>query len=228
MTLIYQRIQEAFGTTSHTEIGRILGYEKQNIYKWRDGRSLPPTKTLLKIYELTNCSLHWLLTGEGEKFVSRNVTTVPKKLAPGKTAVDTSPAPELIPDTGFPTAAHRLQSIPLHGAITGQQIAQEDAYVLVPLSLVETDSVLFKIQGNDLAAEGLHDGDLLIARPAKGHHEGKIVIALLDGKTIVRHFSTTKKLALLSPIEGQQPVIKAPINSVEVQYVVTSITRSFQ
>ncbi len=79
-----------------------------------------------------------------------------------------------------------------------------------------------------MAAEGLHHGDVLIACPAVGDVEGKIVIALLSGKVIIRHFSKTKKLALLSPIEGHQPVIKAQINSVEVKYVVTSITRSFQ
>lgn len=228
MTSIYQRIQEAFGTTNHSEIGRILGYEKQNIYKWRDGKSLPPTKTLLKIYEYTNCSLHWLLTGEGEMYPTRNVTTVPRKLAPGKTVRNTAPAPEQNPETGIPTAEHKLQSIPLLGAITNQQIVQEDSRVLVPFSLVEKDSVLFRIEGDNLAAEGLYDGDLLIACPAKGKHEGKIVIALLDGKIAVRHFSTTKTLALLSPVEGNRPVIKAPLKSVEVKYVVTSITRSFQ
>lgn len=100
--------------------------------------------------------------------------------------------------------------------------------MLVPSILVESNSVLFKIEGDDLATEGLHDGDVLIACPAAGDVEGKIVIALLSGKVIIRHYSTTKKLALLSPIEGQQPVIKAPIDSVQVKYVVTSFTRSFQ
>ena len=229
MTSLYQRIQAAFQTTNGAEIARKLGFEKQNIYAWRDGRNLPTTETVLKIYEYTGISLHWLLTGEGEIYPTRNVTNVPKKLAPGKTVRNTAPAPEQNPETGVPTAEHRLQSVPLRGTISHQQIVQEDLRVLVPFSLVEKDSVLFKIEGDDLAAEGLHDGDLLIARPAKnGDSDGKIVIAMLSGKTIVRHFSGTEKLALLSPVEGSRPVIKAPLNSVEVQYVVTSITRSFQ
>lgn len=229
MTPFFKRLQEIFGTDNTAEIARQLGLERQTLYRWRDGRNIPSFENLAQITKCTNVSLHWLLIGEGEKFVSKNVTNVPKKLAPAKTPVDTARAPEQNPDTGLPTAQHRLQSIPLHGTITGQQIVQEDACVLVPLSLVSTDSVLFKIDGDDLASEGLHDGDLLIARPAaKGDGEGKIVIAQVLGKVIVRHYSATKKLALLSPIEGQRPVVKVPINSVEVKYVVTSITRSFQ
>ena len=202
--------------------------ERQTLYRWRDGRNIPSFENLAQITKCTNVSLHWLLIGEGEKFVTRNVTNVPKKLAPAKPAVDTATAPEQNPDTGIPTAQHKLKSLPLRGTIRNQQIVQEDSRVLVPLSLVETDSVLFQIEGDDLAAEGLHNGDLLIACPANGDGEGKIVIAMLTGKVIIRHYSTTKKLALLSPVEGPQPVIKAPIKSVEVRYVVTSITRSFQ
>lgn len=229
VTPFYKRLLEIFETENTAEIARFLGLERQTLYRWRDGRNIPSFENLSQITKCTNVSLHWLLIGEGEKYVTRNVTNVPKKLAPAKSTVDTAPAPEPNPDTGIPTAQHRLQSIPLRGTIQNQRIVQEDLRVLVPLSLVDEASVLFKIDGNDLAAEGLHHGDLLIARPAEnGDGEGKIVIALLSGKIIIRHYSTTKKLALLSPIEGQQPVIKAPINNVEVQYVVTSITRSFQ
>lgn len=228
MTSLYKRIQEAFGTTNGAEIGRQLGFEKQNVYAWRDGRGMPTTETILKIYECTGISLHWLLTGEGEKFAKKSVTNVTKSLDSKLSLVDTAPAPILIPGTGYPTAQHQLKLVPLQGTITNQQIVQEESHVLVPAVLVDGDSVLFKIEGDDLTAEGLHNGDILIAKPATSDLEGKIVMAVFAGNVIIRHYTTTSKLALLSPIEGNRPVIKASINSVEVKYVITSITRSFK
>jgi SOS-response transcriptional repressor LexA len=134
----------------------------------------------------------------------------------------------LITETGFPTSQHQLQLVPLRGTIADQLVVQEYSSVLVPSSFVGEGSVLFKIEGDDLAAEGLHDGDVLISQPAAGDVEGKIVIAIHAGNVFIRHYSTTKRLGLLSPIEGQHPVIKAPFNSIEVKYMVTSITRSFE
>jgi hypothetical protein len=65
--------------------------------------------------------------------------------------------------------------------------------VLVPGILADDGSVLFKIERQELTAEGLHDGDLLLAKPAKGNVEGKLVI-----------LSTTKpksSSAITTPLE---------------------------
>lgn len=231
MTSIFKRIQEAFGTTNSAEIARQLGFERQNVYRWRDGRGLPTTEALLKIHQCTEISLHWLLTGEGEKYVGKSGTFVPKKLALVESAVDTAPAPALmIPEIGQPTGQHRLKLVPLLGTISNQRIVEEKSSVLVPNSLVEDASVLLKIQGEDLREEGLQDGDILIARPVteETEAEGKIVVAVHAGNTFIRHYTKTKKLGLLSPIEGTAPVIKAPTDGIEIKYVVTSITRSFK
>ncbi|HEX9005424.1 MAG TPA: helix-turn-helix domain-containing protein [Blastocatellia bacterium] len=228
MTSLYKRIQEAFGTTNGAEIGRQLGFEKQNVYAWRDGRGMPTTETILKIYECTGISLHWLLTGEGEKFVKKSVTNVTKMLDSSLTLVDTAPAPILIPEHRQPTGQHQLKLVPLLGTISNQRIVKEESHVLVPNSLVDEASVLFRIEGDDLTEEGLHDGDILIASPATEDVEGKIVYAIHAGNVFIRHYTTTSKLALLSPIEGNRPVIKASINSIEIKYVITSITRSFK
>jgi len=222
----FQRVCEALGTDNVQQIANKTGIKKQSVYLWQKG-GWPSLDNLGLIAESSSTSLHWLLTGKGEKYLGECGTTVAKKLAPGERLVDTAPAPILIPEIGLPTAPHQLQLAPLQGTISGQKIVGEESRVLVPGSLVDEASVLFRIEGDDLAAEGLHDGDILIARPAAGDVEGKVVIALVASKVLVRHYTTTKKLALLSPIEGNRPVIKAPVNSVEVKYIVTSITRSF-
>ncbi|HMV87638.1 MAG TPA: helix-turn-helix domain-containing protein [Blastocatellia bacterium] len=230
MTPLFQRLQEVFNTTNSAEIARQLGLERQTLYRWRDGRNIPSLENLYEITKCTNVSLHWLLTGEGEKYVAQSGTLVPKKLALLETAVDTAPAPALIPEIGQPTGQHRLKLVPLLGTVKNQRIVKEKSSVLVPNSLVDEASVLLRIEGEDLQEEGLQDGDILIAKPVteETEAEGKIVVAIHAGKTFIRHYTKTKKLGLLSPIEGTRPVIKAIAGSIEIKYVVTSITRSFK
>lgn len=90
MKSIYDRIQEAFGITNSAEIARKLGYGKHLAYKWRDGEALPTTETVIKVYELTGVSLHWLLTGEGEKYSTSAVTNVTKSIASETDSIDTA------------------------------------------------------------------------------------------------------------------------------------------
>jgi len=69
----WERVQDVFNNAKAPEIARRLGLEKQAVYKWRDG-SLPGVDTLLAIAETTGCSLHWLLTGEGSKEVTHDLS----------------------------------------------------------------------------------------------------------------------------------------------------------
>ena len=225
-TGFFQRVCEALETENVQQIADRTKVKKQSVYLWQKG-GWPSLETLGLIADSSNTSLHWLLTGKGEKYLTRNEQRRPKQLALNASPDDTAPAP-LIPEMGYPTAQHKIVDFPLRGAISGQTIEHEVSRVLVPSNLVSANSILFKIKGDNLAAEGLHEGDVLIARPANGDADGKIVIATLDGKTIVRHLSVTKKLALLSPIEGNRPVIKSALADLTINFVVTSIARSFE
>lgn len=69
MTKFFQRLVEAFGTDNSAEIARQLNLERQAVYRWRDGKNIPSIETLLLISEKTGTSLHWLITGQGPKFV---------------------------------------------------------------------------------------------------------------------------------------------------------------
>lgn len=230
MNPIYERIKEAFATKNSAEIARQLGFGKHLAYRWRDGVSLPTTETLLKIYELTGCSLHWLLTGEGEKHPSKTVTGVTKKLASRTDGKDTPPAPILIPGVGLPTAQHELQPVPLHATISpdGLMVSRRsEATVLVPGLVIRDGTVLITIQGNDLAAEGLHNGDMLIAIPATGDLNGKLVIAIYEGKPIIREYTQRGNWALFSALEGNHPVLRFSATKVQLKYEITSLIHNF-
>src|SRR4030095_9577067 len=63
-----QRFAEACASEEPARIGRFLNISYQAAKNYLGGR-LPEPRVLLRIAESTPYSIHWLLTGEGEKFV---------------------------------------------------------------------------------------------------------------------------------------------------------------
>lgn len=63
-----RRLREAFGGANNASIARLLKQGNSAITNYMAGR-MPPPETLLEISKFTNCSIHWLLTGEGAKKV---------------------------------------------------------------------------------------------------------------------------------------------------------------
>ena len=61
------RFAEACGTSEPARIQRLLNISYQAAKNYLNGR-LPDSRVLLTIAERTPYSIHWLLTGEGEKF----------------------------------------------------------------------------------------------------------------------------------------------------------------
>lgn len=72
-----ERLIEICGTRQPNEVAQILDVSYQAARNYLNGR-LPEAEVLLKISERTRYSIHWLLTGDGEKFVLRqdNLSTL--------------------------------------------------------------------------------------------------------------------------------------------------------
>ena len=64
---VFVRILKTLGAKNAPEAARILGLAKQSVYDWQ--KSIPSIESLLRITESGNTSLHWLLTGMGERYV---------------------------------------------------------------------------------------------------------------------------------------------------------------
>lgn len=62
------RFIEACGTSEPAEIQRLLSISYQAAKNYLNGR-LPNSYVLLTIADKTSCSLDWLLTGRGKKFI---------------------------------------------------------------------------------------------------------------------------------------------------------------
>lgn len=65
------RFIEVCGSDEPTEIKQLLNISYQAAKNYLSGR-LPNAATLIKIADRTHCSIDWLLTGRGEKFVGRD------------------------------------------------------------------------------------------------------------------------------------------------------------
>jgi hypothetical protein len=63
-----ERFTEICGSSQAADIQRLLGISYQAAKNYLEGR-LPDSNILLVIAERTPYSIHWLLTGEGKKFV---------------------------------------------------------------------------------------------------------------------------------------------------------------
>jgi phage repressor protein C with HTH and peptisase S24 domain len=63
-----ERFVDACGTSKPAEIQRLLKMRYQTVRNYLEGR-LPHTEVLIRISEQTSCSIDWLLTGRGKKFI---------------------------------------------------------------------------------------------------------------------------------------------------------------
>lgn len=63
------RLRLVFGNAKYAQIAEKIGVSEATVKVYMAGR-VPDADKLANIARLTNCNLHWLLTGEGPRFVS--------------------------------------------------------------------------------------------------------------------------------------------------------------
>src|SRR5438067_2329597 len=63
-----RRFIDIFGTSRPAEVARLLDIPYQSAKNYLNGR-VPSAAALVSISEITSCSIDWLLTGRGKKFL---------------------------------------------------------------------------------------------------------------------------------------------------------------
>jgi DNA-binding phage protein len=76
---LFNRILEACQVKNANQAAVKLGLNRKSVYQWRDG-GLPEIDTLLEISRQTKHSIHWLLTGKGERLVGDSESDTPENL----------------------------------------------------------------------------------------------------------------------------------------------------
>lgn len=64
---ISKRLVSAFNAKDLKDVATKLDEKYTSLHNWASGRRDFPTKILIKIAKLTNVSIDWILTGEGDK-----------------------------------------------------------------------------------------------------------------------------------------------------------------
>lgn len=63
-----RRLKEVFDNATNQEIARKIGVSPPAVQNYVNGR-IPDGEKLILISSITKCNLHWLLTGQGDKYV---------------------------------------------------------------------------------------------------------------------------------------------------------------
>ena len=64
-----ERLIAAFGEVPKSKIAEVLGVKPSAVTNYLQDR-IPDADKLKAISDFTNCSIHWLITGEGEKYLN--------------------------------------------------------------------------------------------------------------------------------------------------------------
>jgi|SRR3954464_13763171 hypothetical protein len=94
-----ERLIEACGTAEPAQISRLLNISYQAAKNYLSGDRYPSTDKLLIIGERTEYSIHWLLTGNGKKFVDGDITVDTPRLPDGAEAFVRKVCVEVINET---------------------------------------------------------------------------------------------------------------------------------
>lgn len=72
----YRRIKRAFNDAPDTEIAERLGITRSSVSYWRNDKSAPDGRRLIRAAEVTGVQLEWFVTGE-EQYFTRDSTLRP-------------------------------------------------------------------------------------------------------------------------------------------------------
>lgn len=103
-----KRLREAFGGGNNTIIAGKLGVSNSALTNYMRGR-VPDADLLLKISDLTNCSVHWLLTGEGTKEISTEASDDRSEVS--RRLIAAAHKFDAMPDEKRPAAAEPLVDV---------------------------------------------------------------------------------------------------------------------
>lgn len=212
---IYLRLREVLGVATDREMAEKLDVTPQSVNGWKRTGKIKRSK-LESVASLTGVSFAWLFTGEGAKYptkknISQELESEFQREGLARSLTQTSP----LPFHALPVAAelvnHQLRTL------TGDNMVQ------IPKQIGSDASIIITVQDDAWLAEGIQAGDLIVAETPNGHNpNGRTVIAVCDGRALVRKFEQRGQLGHFTSLLSGQPV-SFPMDNVQLTYLVTAI-----
>ena len=247
-----ERFLEAFENASITEIANRLDKTYQGVKNYTEGR-IPSAEILLDVYHSTGCSLHWLLTGEGPKYAAflgdglleaedrhallkiaeqekKPIQDVARELI--IQAIDARNLKQIsTPDVLLFRTDIQLVPVPLVGSISANKpidYFKEQKSIMVAETFIQGNSKTFvlRVDGSEWTKEGIFDGDMLICADKAIPQNGQVIVATLNGSTVVKRWFADGDLVRLQAVNGKSEQHALPRDQVAVVCVVVGVQRT--
>ncbi|MDR3634222.1 MAG: S24 family peptidase [Isosphaeraceae bacterium] len=211
--------QELFGERGGPELARRLGLPVRTWYNYEAGVTVP-AEVILKLIEMTSVEPSWLLRGEGAKYRTAVPATIGNGASAGEPARSANAllrkALEILEqedgDPCFPSSsaeadalASRRPSVVLIGVEEGAGASagkpMKPPYLAGPREWLEAegDCRCVRVVGDAMAPIAT-DGAYVAYAPGEEPYDlldGKLVVAWVDGRPIVRWFEQHGRYAIL-------------------------------
>jgi SOS-response transcriptional repressor LexA len=215
---IYLRLREVLGVATDREMADSLNVTPQSVNGWKRTGKIKRSK-LESVASLTGVSLAWLLTGEGVKYSAKK---------PISQELDSGVWREELARSSTQTSPLPFHSLPIVAELVNHQLRTltGDNMVNIPQQIGSDNSVIITVQDDVWLSEGIHAGDLIVAEIPNGHNlNGRTVVAICDGRAIIRKFEQRGQLGYFTSLLSGTP-FSFPMDNVQLTYLVTAIVHN--
>jgi len=170
-----------------------IGVVTRTLQRWEKGEQVPDGISLMKIAKATNVQPTWLLTGDGEMYLS-----------------------DALPENVYPlsTGGHRkgrLVDLPLISAVPAGKVAKlfhpdyVDNYVTVE-DIKDSQAFALKVKGNSMSPR-IEDGDTVVVSPQREAHSGDICVVRVNDEDTLKKVKFEGNYIHLIPLNPEfEPV----------------------
>lgn len=197
------RLLEVCNLTNFHGVGKqvadVTGLSSAAISKWRRGEGKPSFDNLIQIAKSTNSSIHWLLTGEGEKYVQPTGSKNVQPLALPGMRIETQSQIQNPPIIALVQQDVQLSSRGVMSVLTIHQAVE-----VSPLRLRQRqpdEVVIITIVDESFDESGYEAGEQLKAVPfaADEIQTGDLVVAQTDKQVFIRRYHWRGDQIALAP-----------------------------
>jgi len=148
------------------------GVVTRTLQRWEKGEQVPDGLAITRIAKATQVHPNWLLTGEGEMFLSP------------------SRPDNVLSLSNAPRRKTKLMELPLVSAVPAGKVATMfhpdyvDNYVTVD-DVKDPQAFALKVKGNSMAPR-IEDGDVVVVSPQLEPHNGDICVIRVDGEDTLK------------------------------------------
>jgi repressor LexA len=170
-----------------------IGVVTRTLQRWEKGEQVPDGISLMKIAKATNVQPTWLLTGDGDMYLS---DALPENVYP-------------LSGTGHRKG--RLVDLPLISAVPAGKVAKlfhpdyVDTYVTVE-DIKDSQAFALKVKGNSMSPR-IEDGDTVVVSPQHEAHSGDICVVRVNDEDTLKKVKFEGNYIHLIPLNPEfEPV----------------------